>query len=83
VLLPRDVPAAAAGLPTALKVLWIVWASVVAINLTVWLLVSLSTGLGTVYFWPMWLVVPGSALLVTSGAMMAERQKRPDAGRRE
>jgi hypothetical protein len=79
VLLPRDVPAAAAALPTALKVLWIVWASVVAINLTVWLLVSLSSGMGSVYFWPMWLVVPGSVLLVTSGAIMAERQKKPPA----
>ena len=83
VLLPRDMPAAAAGLPTALKVLWIVWASVVAINLTVWLLVSLSTGMGTVYFWPMWLVVPGSALLVTSGAIMAARQNSPAPGPRE
>jgi hypothetical protein len=83
VLLPRDMPAAAAGLPTALKVLWIVWASVMAINLTVWLLVSLSVGVGTVYFWPMWLVVPGSALLVTSGAIMAARQNSPPRGSQE
>jgi hypothetical protein len=83
VLLPRDMPAAAAALPTALKVLWIIWASVVAINLTVWLLVSLGSGIGTVYFWPMWLAVPGSVLLVTSGAIMAERAKSQTPGARQ
>jgi hypothetical protein len=81
VLLPRDMPAAAAAMPTALKVLWIIWASVVAINLTVWLLVSLRNG--PVYFWPMWLAVPGSALLVTSGAIMAARHNATTAGPRE
>jgi hypothetical protein len=79
---PRKVPAepsVLAAMPTALKVLWIVWASVVAVNLTVWLLVSLSSG-GPVYFWPMWLAVPGAALFVTSGATMAERRKSPPPG---
>lgn len=75
---PRKIPAepsVLAAMPTALKVLWIVWASVGAINLTVWLLVSLGNG-GPDYFWPMWLAVPGSALVVTTVAMTAERRRR-------
>jgi hypothetical protein len=50
-----------ARLPLALRILWTVWASVVAINVTVWLLVSLA-GSEPMHFWPMWLTVPGVAL---------------------
>lgn len=64
-------------MPLALKILWIVWTSVVAINLTVWLLVGLTSGVATVYFWPMWLAVPGSALVITSAAIMAARRNSP------
>jgi hypothetical protein len=59
-------------MPTALKVLWIIWASVVAINLTVWLLVSLGNG-EPEYFWPMWLLVPGAVLGVVTAAISAMR----------
>jgi hypothetical protein len=62
-------------MPTALKVLWIIWASVVAINLTVWLLVGL--GNGPVYFWPMWLLVPGAVLGVVTAGVSAVRHPRP------
>ena len=66
-------------MPTALKVLWIVWASVVAINLTVWLLVSI--GNGSVYFWPMWLLVPGAVLgVVTAGVGAVRHPRPPDPG---
>jgi hypothetical protein len=78
-LRPRDVPAAAAGLPMALKVLWTIWGAVVGINLTVWLLVSLGNE-DAVYFWPMWLLVPGSVLFVTSAATMAHRAGRRSSG---
>jgi hypothetical protein len=77
---PRTVaaePSVIAAMPTALKVLWIIWASVVAINLTVWLLVSLGSG-GPEYFWPMWLAVPGSVLFaVTAGVSTLHRDRRP------
>lgn len=67
-------------MPTALKVLWIVWASVVAINLTVWLLVSLGNG-SLEYFWPMWLLVPGVVLgIVTAGVGSVFRQPPRDPG---
>src|SRR3954465_2498250 len=52
-------PAVTAALPTPLKVLWTVWAGVVAINLIVWLLVSLGNA-ELDYFWPMWLPAPGT-----------------------
>jgi len=65
-------------MPVALKVLWIVWASVVAINLTVWLLVSLGNGEPD-YFWPMWLLVPGAGLGVVTAAISAMRPPGPSA----
>jgi hypothetical protein len=65
-------------MPTALKVLWIIWASVVAINLTVWLLVGLGNG-EPAYFWPMWLLVPGAVLGVVTAAISAMRASGPHA----
>ncbi|MTD15342.1 DUF1707 domain-containing protein [Nakamurella sp. YIM 132087] len=57
---------ARAGMPTALRVLWIIWGAIMAVNLVVWVLVSL--GSGFTYFWPMWLLVPGAILAaVTAG----------------
>ncbi|WP_137159814.1 DUF1707 domain-containing protein [Blastococcus sp. CCUG 61487] len=50
-----------AGLPLPLKILWTIWGSVVALNLTIWLLVSLGVS-EPVHFWPMWLAVPGVLL---------------------
>jgi hypothetical protein len=66
-----------ARMPTPLKVLWTVWLAVLSINLTVWLLVSLSSG-EAVYFWPMWLLVPAAPLLgVTVGVMAIRRAAVP------
>jgi hypothetical protein len=48
---------------------------VVAINLTVWLLVGL--GNGPVYFWPMWLLVPGAVLGVVTAGVSAVHHPRP------
>jgi hypothetical protein len=82
VVAPRSVPAAptrpvpartgVAGLPLALKILWGIWGVVVAINLTVWLLVGVG-GQEIVYFWPMWLAVPGAALLGATVVVNAVR----------
>jgi hypothetical protein len=70
----RPVPArtGVAGLPLALKILWGIWGVVVAINLTVWLLVGVG-GQEIVYFWPMWLAVPGAALLGATVVVNAVR----------
>ena len=70
---PRPVPSAA-RLPTALKVLWTIWVAVVAINLTVWVLVSVGNGEPD-YFWPMWLLVPGAALFAVSAGVLGMRRR--------
>jgi hypothetical protein len=74
---PRD-PALDAGtvdgMHLALRILWTLWGVAVAINLTVWFLVSLSAG-DPQYFWPMWMAVPG---VVLSGATVGvARMRRP------
>ncbi len=48
---------------TAMRVLMIIWASVAAVNLVVWGLVTVTSD-GGVYPWWIWLSVPGAALLV-------------------
>jgi len=47
---------------SALRAMWTTWAVVVAINVAVWLLVSISSGELT-YFWPMWVAGPWGAVL--------------------
>ena len=64
-----------ARFPLALKILWTAWASVVAINVTVWLLVSLAAD-GSVHFWPMWFAVPGVALGIGTAITMRVRNSR-------
>ena len=71
-----------ARLPIALKILWTLWATSMAINLTVWTLVGVGNGEIT-YFWPAWLLVPGVALAGVTAAVTATRagrsaDRRPD-----
>lgn len=72
----RPAPASP-GLPLALKILWTVWGSVVLINLVVWTLVSLTDGdKGAQSFWPMWLLIPGTALFgATLGVQYIRRNR--------
>lgn len=63
-------------MPTALAVLWTIWASLAAVNLVVWALVAVTVG-GDTYFWPIWLLVPGAALgAVTVGVQSIRRRRR-------
>jgi DUF1707 SHOCT-like domain len=48
---------------TAMRVLTIIWLSVVAVNLVVWGLVSATAG-EPIYPWPIWLAPSGAVLLV-------------------
>ncbi|MGY1605920.1 MULTISPECIES: DUF1707 SHOCT-like domain-containing protein [unclassified Geodermatophilus] len=48
---------------TTMRVLTTVWACVVAVNVVVWLLVSLGNG-DAVYPWPIWFVPSGAVLAV-------------------
>ena len=72
--MPDEPAVGFAGMPLALKILWTIWASVVAINLTVWLLVGVG-GAELTYFWPIWLAVPGVVLARRHG----RRHRRPHA----
>jgi hypothetical protein len=72
---------AARRMPTALRVLWTIWLSIVAVNLTVWLLVSLGNGEPDT-FWPMWLLVPGAVLAAVTASVQVARGTG-DRSRRE
>jgi hypothetical protein len=72
---PVRAPAGFLHLPLPLKILWSIWVAVVGINVTVWLLVSLGAS-DPHYFWPMWLAVPGVALLGVSVGVTALRDGR-------
>lgn len=48
----------------ALAVMWTIWAAAVAVNLVVWILVSITNG-HLEYFWPIWVAGPWGAILAT------------------
>ena len=62
-------------LPTALLVLWTIWAALTVVNLVVFGLVAATTD-GELYPWPVWLVVPGAALGVVTVGVQAIRSRR-------
>jgi hypothetical protein len=72
-----------AGLPAVLKVLWIKWLVVVLVNVTVWALVSGTSG-HLAYPWPVWVAGPyGAALFAASaGVTLFRRSRAPDAASR-
>jgi hypothetical protein len=66
-----DTCRADARLPLVLRILWLNYAFVVVVNVTVWFLV------GGGYFWPMWLAIPGVVLggaTVVTGAVRTHRR---------
>jgi len=73
---PDSLAVAFGRLPLALKILWTSWATSMAINLTVWMLVGIGDGEIT-YFWPIWLLVPGVVLAGATAAVAAARSGRP------
>ncbi|MEV7624241.1 DUF1707 domain-containing protein [Actinoplanes sp. NPDC089786] len=68
-----DLRRQARRLPTALSVLWIIWGSLMAVNLVAWVLVAAGAD-EDVYPWPVWLLLPGVALLVTTLGVQAVRR---------
>jgi hypothetical protein len=80
---PREQPAAAAErgvfgrLPAPLKLLWTIWATVVSINVVVWVLVSATTA-HLIYPWPLWVAGPwGVVLFGLSAGVIQVRGSRP------
>jgi hypothetical protein len=62
----------AGRLPTWVRIVWAAWGTVLAINLTVWLLVDVTSGFDA-YFWPIWLLIPTIAI---GGATLPFRSAR-------
>jgi len=74
-------PAANRGLPTALRVLWTMWAAAVSVNLVVWVLVCATTA-QLIYPWPLWVACPWGAVLLVASACVADgRRRQPDPPR--
>ena len=62
-------------MPLALTILWTIWAAVVAVNVMIWALVSLTNE--EVYPWPIWVAgPPGVALLVVTLGVRSIRSQR-------
>jgi hypothetical protein len=59
-----------------LIVLWTIWGALAAVNVVVYLLVSMTVD-DDVYLWPVWMLVPGAALLAaTVGVQTIRRRER-------
>src|SRR5215467_4317154 len=60
-------------IPLPLMILWTIWGSLVAVNVAVWLIVSVMTG-HMLYPWPVWVAGPtGAALLAVTVGVQAIR----------
>ena len=59
-----------ASLPTPLKVLWTIWATVVSINVVIWVLVSATTA-QLIYPWPLWVAGPWGVVLLGVTALVS------------
>jgi hypothetical protein len=62
-------------MPTALLVLWTIWAALTVVNLVVFGLVA-ATADGSLYPWPVWMLVPGAALGAVTGGVQAIRHQQ-------
>lgn len=61
----------------ALMVLWTVWGGLVAVNIAVWLILTVTVG--GIYPWPIWVAGPsGAALLAVTVGVQAIRENRHD-----
>ncbi|WP_433598987.1 DUF1707 domain-containing protein [Nocardia sp. CA-135953] len=72
---PRKAAPAAQRVPQWVIIMWIPWAAVNALCITIWV----ATGAG--YFWPFWVAVPwGCALLIPSAiGMLVQSNRKPGA----
>jgi DUF1707 SHOCT-like domain len=71
-----------ARLPAPLRMAWIGWATIVSINVVIWVLVSATTR-QLIYPWPLWVAGPwGAVLFGVSAGVTASRRSRDPAERR-
>jgi hypothetical protein len=73
---------ALAELPAVLRVAWTIWLMAVLVNVTVWVLLTVTSG-HPPYPWPLWVAGPwGAALLAISAGATQLRRARRAARRR-
>jgi hypothetical protein len=60
---PAPDPVRPRRMPLALMILWTIWGSAVAVNVAVWLIVSVTTD-DLIYPWPLWVAGPSGAALL-------------------
>ena len=68
-----------AQMPTQLRAVWITWATVVSINVLIWLIVSVTAFADNdqmAYFWPIWVAGPWG--VVNAGITLSWRLNRKD-----
>ena len=57
-----------AQMPTQLRAVWITWATVVSINVLIWLIITVTSiggdDGGPPYFWPIWVAGPWGVVLI-------------------
>lgn len=64
------------NIPLILRILWVNYALVVVINLTVWLALNVGSPEPD-HFWPVWMTVPGVLLAGATAGVNAVRRNRP------
>ncbi|WP_305786092.1 DUF1707 SHOCT-like domain-containing protein [Symbioplanes lichenis] len=62
-------------MPLALSILWTIWSSLFVLNLVVWLIVEITTPDVDIYPWPVWVLVPGAVLGVTTIGVQSMRRR--------
>jgi len=64
--------------PLALKILWLIWGTAVAVNVVVYVLVAVTTA-HAIYPWPLWVAGPAGAALfaVSAGIRVVRGHDRP------
>jgi hypothetical protein len=61
-------------LPNSLVMLWVTWAAVLAVNVTVWGMLTIAAG-GGIYPWPLWIALPSGVALLGVSAIAAIARK--------
>jgi hypothetical protein len=64
-------------MPLALSILWTIWASLVGLNIVIWLIVMVTTG-HAAYPWPIWVAGPPGAVLLAVTIGIQALRNRPD-----